>query len=238
MRKNRPHASCETATDGRRRARSSANFRLRTIQRPRSLFTPLCFPNPTIEASFLLITACSLLGYCLLQGECWRAHPFFTSGQGFVDSQMLLSPLLPSHTVLEAPRETELGVVPCPTDSPTSSSLASSHPSMTDLTGLASSNSNDASTRRASPVDNTLGAVPVASAGVNKRHRRSYSAPLHGGRWDQLIEQATGARLGLELGCWWVTVCKWSSSNTPTPNPNTDPSNIPTPNPNTDPGDQ
>lgn len=163
---------------------------------------------------------------------------FFTSGQGFVDSQMLLSPLLPSHTVLEAPRETELGVVPCPTDSPTSSSLASSHPSMTDLTGLASSNSNDASTRRASPVDNTLGAVPVASAGANKRHRRSYSAPLHGGRWDQLIEQATGARLGLELGCWWVTVCKWSSSNSPTPNPNTDPSNIPTPNPNTDPDDQ
>ena len=66
---------------------------------------------------------------------------------------------------------------------------------MTDLAGLASSNSIEVPTRRGSPVEGMLGIAPAAGNGVSKRHRRSYSAPLHGGRWDQLIQQAMGARL-------------------------------------------
>ena len=119
----------------------------------------------------------------------------FSAGQ--LHELMLRAPMIPPHTGLEGQHETELAV-PCPAGSPTSSStMASSHPSMTDLAGLVSSNSNDVPTRRESPVDNMLGIAPAPAGGVNKRHRRSYSAPLHGGRWDQLIRQATGARLAL-----------------------------------------
>ena len=117
------------------------------------------------------------------------------AGQRTARDQMLRAPILPSHAGPESPREPEFRV-PCPAGSPTSSStIASSHPSMTDLAGLSSSNSIEVPTRRGSPVESMLGIEKAAGTGVSKRHRRSYSAPLHGGRWDQLIQQARDARL-------------------------------------------
>ena len=117
------------------------------------------------------------------------------AGQRTAREPMLRAPILPSHAGPESPREPEFRV-PCPAGSPTSSStIASSHPSMTDLAGLSSSNSIEVPTRRGSPVESMLGIEKAAGTGVSKRHRRSYSAPLHGGRWDQLIQQARDARL-------------------------------------------
>ena len=119
------------------------------------------------------------------------------AGQRTAREPMLRAPILPSHAGPESPREPEFRV-PCPAGSPTSSStIASSHPSMTDLAGLSSSNSIEVPTRRGSPVESMLGIEKAAGTGVSKRHRRSYSAPLHGGRWDQLIQQARDARLAI-----------------------------------------
>jgi len=123
------------------------------------------------------------------------ARTQFQGRPALTTERMLRAPMLPSHPGADGPHEPEFGV-PCPAGSPTSSStIASSHPSMTDLAGLASSNSIEVPTRRGSPVEAMLGIAPAAGTGVSKRHRRSYSAPLHGGRWDQLIQQAMGARL-------------------------------------------
>ncbi len=111
---------------------------------------------------------------------------------------MLHPPLVPSHVMLDSTVDPSLAPnlrTPSPTPS---SSFPSSNPSTTDLSGLAS---NETPTRRSSP-ETTLVIAPapaVQGAGVSKRHRRSYSAPLHGGRWDQLIQQVTKDELTVQV---------------------------------------